>query len=69
MTFTISIGWWLLPVSITVASFSWGLWVRESERPTGGMFDGLDAAVGLMIRVPSAAAVSLAAWLVWALWR
>jgi len=63
---TITIGWWLLPLLVTVASFAWAIPMRKHERPTGGMFDGLGYVLGA-IRTLVALVVSLAAWLFWSL--
>ena len=67
MNLVIILGWWLLPLAITITAFAWALWDREDERSTGGMFDGMGAAIILAIRVPVAACASLFAWLIWSL--
>lgn len=67
MNLTIQIGWWLLPTLLTISAFIWAWWPREDEKPTGGMFSGMGAALGLLMRTPTAAAASLLAWLAWSL--
>lgn len=64
---TITIGWWLLPVAVTVGSFAWAIPMRQDERPTGQMFDGMGYALGKALRCSAAAIVSLVVWLMWAL--
>lgn len=58
---TITIGWWLLPLSITLASFAWAILTPARK--------GGDYSVDLfpLFRFAAAVIVSLAAWLVWAL--
>lgn len=72
MSMTIHLGWWLLPTIITLGSFGAALFLerRESARlPRGGdynfsgAFHGLFAGLLLLL----ASVLSLAAWLVWAL--
>jgi len=66
MAISITLGWWLLPLVVTVVSFAWALPFREDEKPTGSMFDGL-AGIGMLFRAAGAAIGSLFAWLIWAL--
>lgn len=67
MNLTFTLGWWLIPMTITIGAFTWALWDRKDERSTGGMFDGMGAAIMFAIRVPVAACASLLAWLAWSL--
>lgn len=67
MDVTIPVGWWLIPLTITVASFAWAIPMRANERPTGHMFDGLGYAIGGGFRLAAALILSLLAWLVWSL--
>ena len=60
-------GWCLLPAAVTIASLLWAIPMRDDERPTGSMFDGLGYPIGVMIRLLVAGMASLASWLVWAL--
>jgi hypothetical protein len=69
MTITISLGWWLAPALITALAVAWALAPRDAERPTGGMLGDFGQVLGLLIRVPTACAVALAAWLIWSLMR
>ena len=67
MNITITIGWWLLPAAVTIASLLWAIPMRSDERPTGSMFDGLGYPIGVLIRLPVAGMASLASWFIWAL--
>lgn len=67
MRISFLVGWWLLPLLITVASYAWALPMRENERPTGGMFSGLGYAIGGTLRLLVATVASLLCWLAWAL--
>jgi len=68
MTFSITLGWWLAPLVFTVIAFTWAMYERKDERPTGGMFDwhGL---LSLFRFFSVALPASLIAWLMWALIR
>jgi hypothetical protein len=59
---TITLGWWLLPLAITIGAFLHfhRIWVR-------GVQDGLGQAIATVFAVFAAINVSLIAWLVWAL--
>ena len=63
MTFSITLGWWVLPLIVTIASSTWALWDRPSER--GGFIPSPMP----LIRLAGALIVSLIAWLIWALVR
>jgi hypothetical protein len=72
MSFSISLGWWLLPAVITAIAFAWAgaLGRRQcSSSPKGGdynfstLFDGIFCGFVLLV----ATVVSLIAWLVYAL--
>ncbi|MCW1844164.1 hypothetical protein [Prosthecomicrobium hirschii] len=68
MTISISFGWWLLPLAVTIGlHLGWRLFgVREQPR-RGSMFPDL---VGGMVEVGGyllAALLSIIAWLVWAI--
>lgn len=67
MTVTLTLGWWIVPLAITVGSLAWAIPMRQSERPDGSMFSGLGYAIGGTLRVAGAIIVSLVAWLVWSL--
>jgi len=68
MSFTLTIGWWVLPLLVTIAGQAWALPLRADEQPTGSMFDGMRF-FGPIARSGFAVIVSLLAWLVWALAR
>lgn len=59
MTMTITIGWWILPLLVTVASFSWAAWVGSNS---SGDYDFSGAYAGIASLIPT-----LAAWLIWSL--
>lgn len=65
MTFTIAIGWWLVPTLLSAAAFL-SAWLANKDKDPGTYGAGaiLDLAVYL-----AAAVVSLLSWLVWALLR
>lgn len=68
MTVTLSVGWWLLPLGITIGAFgAYAVWEARQPPPTGWG----DAAGGIvsLLAVGVAAIVSLVAWLIWALLR
>lgn len=67
MTFSLTIGWWLLPLIITVALIAWALPRRADERNNGSMYGDLGYAVGGLIRLLTAVSLSLFSWLMWAL--
>ncbi|MCX5513408.1 hypothetical protein C3941_23760 [Kaistia algarum] len=59
MTFTITAGWWLAPLAITIGVWLWAFAKSSNSR---GAFD-----IGPALFMGSALIASLAAWLVWAL--
>lgn len=67
MSVTVALGWWLLPLALTVLSLAWAIPMRADELPTGSMFDGLGYVIGGALRVSAAIILSLIAWLIWAL--
>jgi hypothetical protein len=67
MNVSITLGWRLMPLLLTIASFAWAIPMREDERPNGGMFSGLGYALGGLFRCGVAAIMSLIAWLIWSL--
>jgi len=62
---TIELGWWLLPLAITIAAYI-TVWVKCPEKSPGGYIpDVVSPLIGVgMLLI--ATIVSLAAWLVWA---
>ena len=64
MTFTISPGWWVVPLIVTVIMFGWAAYESSGYKPNGGMFDfNIAPLVYSAVALP----VSLFAWLIWAL--
>lgn len=68
-TLTLSLGWWLLPLAITIAGPIWALPRRSDEQPNGGMFSDMGYTFGVAFRLLIAAIVALIAWLIWSLAR
>lgn len=66
MSATLHIGWWLLPLAITLAGWAWAIPVRKDEQPDGSMFSGMGYAIGGSIRIMGATIIGLLAWLAWA---
>lgn len=63
MTFVIEIGWWLIPLAISILAFLWA--VVATPRSNPGYYGYGSAIAGLFTYVP-ALIVSLIAWLIWA---
>lgn len=66
---TITLGWWLLPLTITLGSIGWVL-ARIHWKDKPGVYGGLGGvADGIidLLTVAGALIVSLIAWLIWAL--
>lgn len=68
LSFTVTIGWWIVPLAITATSLPWALWPRESERSRGGDYSFPDI-FSPMLRLIPAITLSLSSWLVWSLMR
>jgi len=66
MTITLTFGWWLLPLAVTIAAFGWHSWATKENRRTGG-YEDIGMAMGQLITFSAALVVSLIAWLIWAL--
>ena len=69
MNLYIPVGLYLLPIVVFTLSLVWVFFPRASERPTGGMFGDMGAALGVMLRAPIALSATLAATLIWALFK
>lgn len=67
MSITLTFGWWLAPAVITAGAFgvAWARCMMADQH--AGMFAPSAAAILAIFLFPLAAVVSLAAWLVWAL--
>jgi hypothetical protein len=59
MNLTITIGWWLAPLTVTAGAFCWAFW-PERVRSHGADIAGI-------FYVALASIVSLLAWLIWSL--
>jgi len=68
MTFEIKLGWWLVPVAVTLATLIWQWWVHKDDPPSYG-YGSVGSALGQCLTLAAAIIVSLVAWLVWALAR
>lgn len=65
MTFTLVLGWWMIPAVITVGAFVWSL-LRTVTEPRGGDYS-FGPEVVFITTMPAAIIVSLLSWLIWAL--
>lgn len=66
MSVTLTLGWWLAPLAVTMAVFAFSIIVDRSEsRPTSYASIG-NAVVGIFM-YGAATIISLFAWLIWAL--
>lgn len=63
MTFTIEIGWWLAPLTITIAAF---VCARIATPPSHAGYYGYGNAIAGLFTYGAALIVSLIAWLIWA---
>lgn len=68
MTFSITLGWWLLPVIVTLGAFGAYAWWQADQKPSGG-YGRIGDALGSLIMFGGVLIVSLVAWLIWALVR
>lgn len=60
MNITISLGWWLLPLSVTCLAFFFAsYWTEPNQR-------GLGASLDALVFNALALIISLIAWLIWA---
>lgn len=64
MTFSIFIGWWILPLTITIAAFSWSTW--QQDRSPAYDYGRIGQGIGNAVLHGLALIVSLIAWLIWA---
>lgn len=63
---TIVFGWWLAPLAVTVAAFTWQRWVHRNDKPAYG-YGTIGAGIGGLLTFSAATVVSLTAWLAYAL--
>lgn len=64
MTFTITPGWWILPLAITIALFVWAAMTSDDDPGPYGAGAFLNGVLYLL-----AAFGSVVAWLIWSLLR
>lgn len=67
MSATITIGWWVVPLAVTVIAFGWAMWrsSKVTRGSSGGFLPDMSVLEDLFYFVP-AIVVSLLAWLIWA---
>jgi hypothetical protein len=65
---TITVGWWVLPLAVTLGAFiAWWRWEAGQPAPSG--YGAIGAGLASLIMGAGVVIVSLVAWLVWALLR
>lgn len=65
MTISLSLGWWLAPLAVTIIAFAWHFLLWANQPPPSGygaIGDGIAATASFLL----ALVVSLVAWLIWA---
>ena len=65
MTFSVSLGWWLLPALVTIAAFGWS--THRQDRSPSGDYGKIGQGIGNAVLHGIALIVSLIAWLVWSI--
>jgi hypothetical protein len=65
MTFSITLGWWLVPVIVTVGAFVAYAWWESVQKPSGGDYGRIGDAVGGLIVFGGALILALVAWLIY----
>ena len=64
MTFSITLGWWLVPAIVTVCAFgAFALW--EADQKPAGDYGRIGAAMVALIMFGGAVVVALVAWLIY----
>lgn len=64
----VHLGWWLIPLFVTIAAFSWRSWFHLGEVRSSG-YGSIGQSLGYLITFLTASSISLLAWLVWAILR
>lgn len=67
MSMTIHIGWWVLPLIISLAAYAVAWWRIPASQP-GGYFPDFGPAIVGFVNLSLASIVTLSVWLTWALW-
>jgi hypothetical protein len=62
MAITLTLGWWVLPLAVTIGAFAWASWGSRESGSGGGY--GVDPTPVLVLGL--VLIVSLVAWLIWA---
>lgn len=65
MAMTLVIGWWGVPLLITIVTMVWVMWPSGNQFSNSGY--GID--VTPLLKLGAAVIVSLVSWLIWALLR
>lgn len=60
---TLIIGWWALPLAVTVAA--WAYVILNPPKATGGHYGNIGAAMESLLQFGVASIVTLVAWLVY----
>ena len=66
MTITIGLGWWLAPLSVTIAAFALAWYLTDRPSRASGHCRDLVGALFAVLLFGSAVIVALLAWLIWA---
>lgn len=61
MSFSITIGWWILPTLATIAAYAWHSWMHWGE-DRGSGYGSVGSAIGEAFTFLIFIVVSLAAW-------
>lgn len=64
---TITLGWWIAPLVMTVLVFAWRAYMHKDDGPSFGGYSAIGAGIGAALTLLAAVVVSLIAWLIWAL--
>ena len=68
MTVSLALGWWLLPLLITVAAFASAILVSRRQSPASGLLGPFNL-IATFVLLIIAGVISLWAWLAYLIWR
>lgn len=64
MSFTVTLGWWVLPAAVTLIAFGWyGAW--EDRQPPPSDYGAIGDGLARMLLLALALIASLIAWLIY----
>lgn len=63
MSFSITLGWWIVPVLLNIATVLWAFWRVESVGDGGGAYAMIGAALICVFYAGTALILMLATWL------